>query len=84
MSILAITLVVIATKKAVGNAMAVLPVLFALYALLGKHIPAFSAMEASQYAASSCCMYMVDEGVYAWPPRWRAVTFSSSSCMMSV
>lgn len=79
MSILAITLVVIATKKAVGNAMAVLPVLFALYALLGKHIPGIFGHGSSRYAASSCACIWWMRAFTAWPPRWRAVTFSSSS-----
>ena len=64
MSILAITLVVIATKKAVGNAMAVLPVLFALYALLGKHIPGIFGHGGFSVRRFFMRMYMVDEGVY--------------------
>jgi|GEM_PF-4877464 len=61
MSILAITLVVIATKKAVGNAMAVLPVLFALYALLGKHIPGIFGHGGFSVRRFFMRMYMVDE-----------------------
>lgn len=64
MSILAITLVVLATKKSVGNAMAILPVIFALYALLGKYIPGVFGHGGFSVRRFFMRMYMVDEGVY--------------------
>lgn len=64
MSILAVCLVILATKKAVGNAMAVLPVLFAMYALFGKYIPGVFGHGGFSVRRFFMRMYMVDEGLY--------------------
>ena len=64
MSILAVCLVILATKKAVGNAMAILPILFALYALLGQYIPGVFGHGGFSIRRFFMRMYMVDEGLY--------------------
>ena len=64
MSALALILVVLATKKCVGTAMAVLPVVFALYALLGQYIPGIFGHGGFSVKRFLMRMYMVDEGIY--------------------
>lgn len=64
MSALALILVVLATKKCVGTAMAVLPVIFALYALFGKYIPGVFGHGGFSIKRFLMRMYMVDEGIY--------------------
>lgn len=63
-SIIAVLLVVIATKRAVGLAMAILPLVFGLYALFGQYIPGAFGHGGFTLRRFLMRMYMVDEGVY--------------------
>lgn len=64
MSVLAFCLVILATKKAVGTALAVLPIIFALYALYGHLIPGAFGHFGVKPARFFMRMYMVSEGIY--------------------
>ena len=64
MSIIAVTLVILAARRAVGNAMALLPIVFALYAIFGKHIPGILGHNGYSVRRFFMRMYMVDEGLY--------------------
>lgn len=64
MSFLAVALVIIAARRAVGNAMAILPVIFSLYALFGRYIPGLLGHGGYTLKRFLMRMYMVDEGLY--------------------
>lgn len=64
MSFLAVALVIIAARRAVGNAMAILPILFSLYALFGRYIPGLLGHGGYTLKRFLMRMYMVDEGLY--------------------
>ncbi len=64
MSILAFVLVILATRKVVGNALAILPLLFTCYALFGNMIPGAFGHYGFSYERFFMRMYMVSEGVY--------------------
>ena len=60
MSFLAVALVIIAARRAVGNAMAILPILFSLYALFGRYIPGLLGHGGYTLKRFLMRMYMVD------------------------
>lgn len=64
MSFLAVALVILAARRAVGNAMAILPILFALYAIFGRYIPGVFGHGGYTIQRFLMRMYMVDEGLY--------------------
>lgn len=64
MSVVAVALVILAARRAVGNAMAILPILFALYAIFGKYIPGLLGHNGYSVKRFFMRMYMVDEGLY--------------------
>ena len=64
MSVLAFVLVIWATKKCVGTALAVLPLIFTLYALFGNLIPGTFGHFGIKPSRFFMRMYMVSEGVY--------------------
>lgn len=64
MSIIAFCLVILATFKAVGPAMAILPIIFALYALFGNLIPGTFGHFGVKPSRFFMRMYMVSEGIY--------------------
>ena len=64
MSVIAFCLVILSTKKAVGTALAVLPIIFALYALYGHLIPGPFGHFGVKPARFFMRMYMVSEGIY--------------------
>lgn len=64
MSFLAVALVILAARRAVGNAMAILPIVFALYAIFGRYIPGIFGHGGYTLQRFLMRMYMVDEGLY--------------------
>ena len=64
MSAIALTLIILATKKAVGTALAILPCIFAMYALFGNLIPGIFGHFPFTLSRFLMRMYMVSEGVY--------------------
>ena len=63
MSFLAVALVILAARRAVGNAMAILPIVFALYAIFGRYIPGIFGHGGYTLQRFLMRMYMVDEGL---------------------
>ncbi len=64
MAVLALLLVLEATRRAVGNVLAVLPVFFALYALFGDRVPGIFQHFGILPQRFLIRMYLVDEGIY--------------------
>lgn len=64
MSVIAVALVILAARRAVGNSMAILPILFALYAIYGKYISGLLGHNGYSVRRFFMRMYMVDEGLY--------------------
>lgn len=60
----ALILVLIATRRAVGNVLAILPILFAVYALFGDRLTGMFAHYGVTMERFLIRMYMVDEGIY--------------------
>lgn len=64
MAFLALVLVLEATRRAVGNVLAILPILFTAYALFGDHISGIFQHFGITPERFLIRMYLVDEGIY--------------------
>ncbi|MBE6990363.1 MAG: TRAP transporter permease [Ruminococcaceae bacterium] len=64
MGVIAMVLVVEATRRCVGNVMAVLPVIFALYALFGSYIPGALGHYGVSFQRFILRMTMTSDGIY--------------------
>ncbi|NPV70816.1 MAG: TRAP transporter permease [Firmicutes bacterium] len=64
MAALALILVIEAARRSIGIAMSILPVLFLVYAVFGKHLPGILGHYGFTIPRLLMRMYLVDEGIY--------------------